>query len=299
MSKSKQYKHRVWSSAELNNTTFDYYYNFLKSITINRIELIGLPSTVDERFILRGLFERGKMLWLQEPALVGDDGGPADLCLNFNTGGQLTFYDIPILRQAYTTNGQYNTMRTAKDSVIIWNNYSHLPDAPTATMYARRLADIQRTIDVNVMGQKTPKIITCTENQQLTMRNLFMQWSGNEPFIFGDSKMLQDIRPEVLDTTAPYVVDKLEIEKHMLMNEYMTQIGISNSNQDKKERLVSAEVNSNSDLVENARNITLNSYRQAFDKINDMFGHNIEVRFRTNVEKAEYTETDIDTGGDE
>lgn len=270
-------KRSLWQSAALNTSTYDYYYNFLKGITINRLKFNGLPDTVDERFIKRGLFERGSMLWFQDEEI-------GDVCLNYNLNGLLSIYDIPTVRNAYATNGQYfRDDLNENNSVIIWNNYSHLPDAPTAKLFALRLADIQRTIDVNIAGQKTPKIMTGNDSQRLAMKNLFMQWDGNEPFIFGDDSLLEQIKVEVLDTTAPYVADKLEIQKHMMINEYLSQVGISNSNNDKKERLVADEVNSNYGLVETSRNLSLNAIRQSLEEINKMFGHNITVEFQTDI----------------
>lgn len=269
-------KHKPWESAILNNATFDYYFNFLKLITINRLKFTGLPETVDERFLKRGLFDKGQMLWFQDEEI-------GDLCLYFTTGGQKSVYDVPLLRQVYTSNGIYHTQRTYKNSVIIYNNYNRLPDYHDVEMFALRLADLQRTIDVNVKGQKTPKIITSNESQRLVMKNLFMQWDGNEPFIFGDKKLRDEIKLDVLDTTAPYVVDKLEIQKHMLINEFLTSKGITNANNDKKERLVQSEVSSNYGLVEMARNAATSAIQEGLDEVNKMFGHNVQVEFQTDI----------------
>lgn len=267
---------QIWASAEMNMATYWDYFNRLKAIGMNRIEYEGLPDTIDPRFIERGLWERGAMLWFQDEFL-------GDLCLPFVPGGQLTVYDIPIFRRAFASNGNYNANRLPKNSVIIYNNYQHLPDLPTIDLFALRIADIQRTIDVNIKGQKTPKIITGPESQRLVMQNLYMQWDGNEPFMFGDKDFTGEISVGVLDTTAPFVADKLEIEKHMLFNEALSYYGIENSNQDKKERLVADEVASNYGLVENSRNVALNSREDAIKQINKMFGHNIKVRFKSEV----------------
>lgn len=269
-------KHKPWQSAWLNNQTYNDYFFRLKSIGINRIEYEGLPDTCSQRFIERGLWEHGAMLFFEDEVM-------GLLCLPFIPGGQIDVYDIPILRRAYARNGNYNALRTNKDSVIIYNNYSHLADLPTVELFARRIADIQRTIDVNIIGQKTPKIITGSESQRLVMKNLMMQYEGNEPFIFGNKDINSDIELNVLDTTAPYVADKLEIQKHMMINEVLTYYGIENSNQDKKERLVADEVSSNYGMVENSRNVAVDSRQDCFDQVNKMFGTNITVRFKSDV----------------
>ncbi len=277
---SKKMK-RQWESAELNSKTYIDYYDRLMELALNVFEWENLPPTVDERFLELTLYEMGYCLYFNDP-LIGD------LALTCTIGGRLDVYRIPILRRAYAVNG-YNKMCSTRDSVLIFNNYLHTPTLLTIELFARRLYEIERAIDVNVKGQKTPKAILSSETQRLTMKNLFMQYDGNEPFIFGDKNMdLDGIKS--LDITSPFVADKLQILKHQVWNEALTFCGIENSNQDKKERLVSDEVGSNYGNVEAQRNVMLNARRQAVKKINAMFGTNINVKFRSNLATMVNTE---------
>lgn len=275
MGKSRRLKR--WASAELNNATYIDYFDRLSAIAMNRFEWEGVPDTIDVRFMERALFERGYCVFFKDPVI-------GYLCLNANLGGAFDVYDIPQVRHVYASNGQYNNTVTKADSVIIWNNYLHKSDFMTTQLAALRLADIQRTIDVNVKGQKTPKVILCSEEQRLTMKNLFMQWDGNEPFIFGDKSLAREQNVDVLDTTAPYVTDKLEVQKHQLINEYLTYLGIENNNQDKKERLIADEVAGSYGFTEMARNVALQSRQQACEEINRMFGINISVKFKSEMQ---------------
>lgn len=271
MSKSKKQR---WASAELNNKTYIDYYDRLMELALNVFEWENLPPTVDERFLELTLYEMGYCLYFDDP-IIGN------LALTCTIGGRLDVYRIPILRRAYAVNG-YNKMCSAKDSVLIFNNYLHTPTLLTIELFARRLYEIERAIDVNVKGQKTPKAILSSEQQRLTMKNLFMQYDGNEPFIFGDKNLdIEGIKS--LDIGSPFVADKLQILKHQIWNEALTFLGIENSNQDKKERLVSDEVGSNYGNVEAQRNVMLNARRQAVKKINAMFGTDINVKFRSNL----------------
>lgn len=278
MSKSKKQR---WASAELNNKTYIDYYDRLMELALNVFEWENLPPTVDERFLELTLYEMGYCLYFNDP-IIGN------LALTCTIGGRLDVYRIPILRRAYAVNG-YNKMCSAKDSVLIFNNYLHTPTLLTIELFARRLYEIERAIDVNVKGQKTPKAILSSEQQRLTMKNLFMQYDGNEPFIFGDKNLdIEGIKS--LDIGSPFVADKLQILKHQIWNEALTFLGIENSNQDKKERLVSDEVGSNYGNVEAQRNVMLNARRQAVKKINAMFGTNINVKFRSNLATMVNTE---------
>ena len=270
---SKSLKRR-WQSAELNNKTYSDYYNRLMELALNVFEWENLPPSVDERFIELTLYEMGYCLYFNDE-IIGN------LALTCTIGGQLDVYRIPLLRRAYAANG-YNKMCSAKDSVLIFNNYLHTPTQLTIELFARRLYEIERTIDLNVKAQKTPTLILSSEQQRLTMKNLYMQYDGNEPFIFGDKNM--DINGiKSLKTDAPFVADKLENLKHQIWNEALTFCGIENSNQDKKERLVSDEVGSNYGNIEAQRNVMLNARKQAVKKINSMFGTKIDVHFRSNL----------------
>ena len=278
MSKSKKQR---WASAELNNKTYIDYYDRLMELALNVFEWENLPPTVDERFLELTLYAMGYCLYFDDP-IIGN------LALTCTIGGRLDVYRIPILRRAYAVNG-YNKMCSAKDSVLIFNNYLHTPTLLTIELFARRLYEIERSIDVNVKGQKTPKAILSSEQQRLTMKNLFMQYDGNEPFIFGDKNLdIEGIKS--LDIGSPFVADKLQILKHQIWNEALTFLGIENSNQDKKERLVSDEVGSNYGNVEAQRNVMLNARRQAVKKINAMFGTNISVKFRSSLATMVNTE---------
>lgn len=269
-------KREKWESALLNNRTYLQYYNRLLELAINMYEWKNLPDSVDERFLEITLFSDGMAVFFRDDVL-------GELCLQCMIGGELDVYRIPIERTAYATNG-YQARLNSQNSVIIFNNYTHTNSMLDVEMYARRLYEIERTIDVNVKSQKTPLIVRATENQRLTMKNLYMQYDGNEPFIFGDNNLDMDAI-KVLPTNAPYVADKLNILKRQIWNEALTYLGIENSNTEKKERLVSDEVNSNLGGVAAQRFCRLNARRKAAEQINKMFGLNIEVDFREEVKE--------------
>lgn len=262
----------IWESAYLNNVTFLDYFDRMKMVAMSRLKYDGLPDTIDERFFRLGLFERGQMLMFLDETL-------GVLALPFNQISDRNIYDIPVKREAYAPNGKYRKRCDDTNSVIIYNNANRAPDMPTTTLFATRIADIQRTIDVNVKGQKTPKIVTGTQQQRLAMENLLMQWEGNELFIMGDKSITGAVEMGVLDTTAPYVADKLEIQKHQMINEYLSYLGIDNSNQDKKERMVASEVGANNGLVAIARKTAINTQQECFDRANELWGLNIKVDY--------------------
>ena len=112
-----------------------------------------------------------------------------------------------------------------------------------------------------------------------------MQYDGNEPFIFGDKSLDLD-GVKVLNTNAPFIADKLQVLKRQIWNEALTYIGIENANSEKRERLVTDEVTSNLGGVYAQRLTRLNARKQACKQINDMFGLDIDVKFRSEIENV-------------
>ena len=269
---------QFWESAVMNNRTYMQYYQRLTELAISMFEWKNLPDTVDERFLEMCLFGDGMAVFFKDEVL-------GFLCLQCMINGRWNVYRIPIERKAYATNG-YNKKLTDKDSVIIFNNYLHTNSKLDVEMFSRRLYDLDRAIDVNAKAQKTPVLLMCDENDRLTMKNLYKQYEGNEPFIFGDKKLNSD-GLKVLKTDAPYVADKLYQLKSQYWNEALTYLGISNTNITKKERVISDELMRNIGGVIASRYSRLESRRQAVDKINKMFGLEIEVNYR-----ADYRESD-------
>ena len=265
-------------SAYMNNRTYLHYYNSLTELSLSMFEWKNLPATIDQRFLEMCLFSDGMCVFFEDDVL-------GYLCLQCMIGGKLNVYRIPMQRRAYATNG-YNKELDGTNSVIIFNNYLHTNSMLDVEMYSKRLYDLDRAIDVNAKAQKTPVLIQCDESQRLTMKNLYKQYDGNEPFIFG-SKGLDANGLKVLQTGAPYVADKLYELKSQIWNEALTYLGISNTNVTKKERMISDEVIRNMGGTIASRYSRLESRRQAVEQINKMFNLDIEVNYRADYREAD------------
>lgn len=262
---------QFWESAYMNNRTYLQYYNRLTELAISMFEWQNLPETVDPRFLEMCLFGDGMCVFFQDEVL-------GYLSLQCMIGGKLNVYRIPMERKAYATNG-YQRNLDETNSVIIFNNYLHTNSLLDVEMFSKRLYNLDRAIDVNANAQKTPVLIQCDESQRLTMKNLYKQYEGNEPFIFG-SKGLDASGLKVLQTGAPYVADKLYELKTQIWNEALTYLGISNINVVKKERMITDEVTRNQGGTIASRYSRLESRRQACKQINEMFNLNIWVDYR-------------------
>ncbi len=281
-----------------NQRTYLQYVNRLTELSISMFDWQNLPDTIDARFLELALFNDGMAVFFKDEVM-------GYLGLQVMIGGTLDVYRIPITRTAFAQNG-YQMKLDQSNSVIIFNNMLHTNSIVDVQEMSKRLYEIQRTIDVNVIQQKTPKIITCTENQRLVMKNLYAQYMGNEPFIFGDKNLdLSGIK--TFDTTSPYVADKLYDLKTQYWNEALTYLGISNVNTVKKERMITDEVQRNLGGTIASRYSRLFMRQQACEQINKMFGLNISVDYREdmqvldtyNANEADLSnEIDIGKGGE-
>lgn len=253
-----------WESANFNNDAFQMYYNLLTELAVSMFKWTGLPEEIDKRALELALFGDGKALFFR------DKDGDFYATTRCTCSGSLDLYGIPTERRAFAPNG-YNKVYNRDDSVVIYNNLLRTNSVSDIEYYARRLWDIDRTIDVNVKAQKTPIVISCDDTEKLTLKNIYKQYDGNAPVIFA-YKSLKNKPLSVLKTDAPYLAGALYDLRTNIMNEALTYLGISNTNFFKKERLLDSEVARSQGGTIACRFKRLEARRQACEKINKMFG---------------------------
>lgn len=290
MGRRNRNKDQFNQSAVDNNLTFRQYMDRLTELSISMFEWRNLPPTVDARYIELQLFETGCMVYF-------DDDVIGNLCLNCLYNGQFDVYGNPTSRRAYSKYNQYQKELNQDDSVVIWNNYLRTNSIMQIRQYALRLYNLDRIIDVNANAQKTPVLVQATEKQRLTMLNMYKEYDGNAPFIFGDRDIdFQGLK--AISTDAPYICDKIYQLKTQIWNEALTYLGISNINIQKKERLITDEVTRNQGGTIASRYSRLESRREAVKKINEMFGTNIKVNYREDFQEDDNDILPDDIGAD-
>lgn len=278
--------YRFWESAITNTACYDFYYDKIKELSVSAFDWQNVPPEIDIRFMELMLFERGAVVFFR------DEDMQQFLCLPYTEQGKWNVYRIPLLRRAFASNG-YNKKLSIENSVIIYNNVLRIPSIRDCKLFARRLANFDRVIDTNVNAQKTPVLIRCSEKERLTLVNLYKQYEGNEPFIFGDQELAAQPLNSVR-TDAPYVADKIYDLKTRYWNEMLTFKGISNLNVQKKERLITDEVARSQGGTIASRYSGLMMRQQACEKINKMFGLDIWCEFREDIDANNLTDADPD-----
>ena len=249
----------------VNNRTMIDYLDRLRMLATSLFTWKGLDDvagTGASRFLEQSLYENGRACFVKDDEL-------GFLALKVNPSDKLNVYNLPIKVNAWSIG--YNKQYNFNDIVYIMNNELEKPTMQSLELFAMRLYETERTIDVNLQAQKTPILIEGDTKTILTLKNVYMQYSGNTPFIFGNKQFDISNKLNVLKTDAPYLIDKLDVHKHQIFNDALTVLGIDNANTDKKERLITNEVESNEQLVTYYLNCWYKTRKKACDEINEKF----------------------------
>lgn len=289
MSKKNRYE-----AEQLNHNTYQMYYNRLKDYALSMFEWDGLPDSVSERYLEVVMYRDGRTVFFEDPEL-------GFMTLPVTIGSTINAYEDPTGYVAYSVNYPPRNL-TPDEAVVIWNSYSRTAMLPIIEQFARRLANVERAMDVNIQATKTPVLILADESQRLTMLNAYYQYSGNEPFVFGNKSGFDKDAFRVLKTDAPLYTDRLMQYRHDLWNNAMTFLGIGNAKQDKRERLVSDEVAANDEQIQASRYVWLQARQDACRQINEKFNLTLSVDFKLNAATPEIDDFDLEgnnNGNDE
>lgn len=266
-----------------NNLAFTHYFDDMRDIALARTKWEGFPESIDTRFLEICLVEYGKFIAFR------DEIADKVICLPFDVEGRRDYQGNPVTVMAHSP---YMNMRrrirvNEEPCAICYNNFIRKSDLSSIQMFAERMADCARTIEVNVGNQKTPKYVGANRFQKLTVENIIGNERMNCPVIYMDDRV--DMSGLVsVDLTVPYVSDKLDMHMLYIWSEYLSYMGIDNLNQYKKERSVSAEVTNNEENVEISRNTNMECRMKFIEDFKRAFPEyqNVSVHFNSIVSYA-------------
>lgn len=272
----------------INNRTMIDYIDRLKMLAISLFSWKNLDKyagTGASRFLELSLYEDGKGVFFKDDEL-------GYMALKVTPSDKLNVYMLPVKVMCWSVG--YNKQYAFDDVVYIMNNELQKPTREFMELFAYRLYETERTIDINLQAQKTPILIEGDAKTILTLKNVYMQYSGNTPFIFGNKQFDISNKLNVLKTDAPYIIDKLDVHKHQIFNDALTVLGIDNANTDKKERLITNEVESNEELIKYYLNCFYKTRKRACDEIKEKFGLDIDIELNKDIiDLLNVTENDI------
>ena len=261
----------------------DVYLYYLKTfIGISQIvfDYENMPDTVNIEYMERRLLYEGYCFFFKDPTLGYLSLGGAYYGLDV--------YGWPLRFSARGQNGDYfNNDLNNKNCIMIYDNIERDPIIANLQQISSRLADIVISMQANIRKQKTPYIIFADDDSLISVQNILRDINANLPEVIA-KKGFNKEDLSVWELTAPLIVKDLREEFTALFNEGLTYIGIPNVQMQKRERMISDEVNRSLGGVE------ANSYRRyqarlnAVEKINKMFDLDISVknRFWTGEDRA-------------
>ena len=297
---------RFLNSAFLNSTTYNDYMERFEKICLSMFEWVNLPESMNARYLEFCLYYEG-----QAGLLYDEEYGFINTKVASN--GYLNIYGLPSQLNCYSY--QYQKSRNLytgldgtkdKDCVLVMNNWQRIPTVNTIELFCQRLAEAEMTASVNIKAQKTPVLIVVDENQRLMMENLYAQYDGNRPFIFGDKNQLSENAIKCISTGADFIADKVMDYKKQIWNEALQFLGINTLQTEKKERLITDEASSNNELINLNLQSMLIPRQEAAKQFNKLFGlegtdKEIIVRLRSDlyniIKQEESVITDFNNNG--
>ena len=297
MGRRRTTNYKFEDSLIVNDATFIDYLNRFRRIALSIFEWVNLPKSMDARYLEQCLYYGGQATLLFDKKY----GFINTKCAG---SGNINIYGLPDKMNCYSY--EYNSIRKLYvglnpmytdaqkeqqknyECILVMNNWDRTPTAGSMELFAWRLYLAQRTCDVNISGQRFPVMIVGDEKQRLMLENLYNQYNGNQPFIFGNKNQLSDDMLKAIKTDSPYVADKITEYKKEIWNEALTYLGINNMSIQKKERLTENESSENNELVNLNLQSMLAPRLEACRQFNEKYGltgtdKEISVRVRSDL----------------
>ena len=267
-------------------------------IALNLFEWENLPPTIEERYIEKALFDKG-LVCLVDDSNFGQIVVGCNYSQNMNIWGEATEVITTGYNYVKTFNIE-NTVNTTyrrdidglNSAIVCQNNDLALSTREILEYYVNKLVEVELSTFTNVYLQKFPFLINTTRDNEQTMRTLISKVDKGEPYIMYNKKIADlSNAVDVFNLNVPFVADKLLQYRFETEREIYTFFGFNN-NFEKKERLLTDEVNSNNEFI-NCNIDSMFKKRQQFaDLMNAKYGWNVQVKKRYEIQEVNMSEVE-------
>lgn len=281
-------------NSQLSNfKTYDMYRRQLLTLAENVFEFEGLPEFIDTAYVNKNLLRKGSIAFFVDEVM-------GLLALPYFNLSTLDVYGRPQRIQVMAQNG-YRRNLNSNEFVIMYDNNGRYPLWLDILQYAERLGQVTRTIDINVAQQKTPRFWKTKQEKLKTIEDIINNVDAYENLVLAYESIDLDDTSLVL-SPAPYVADKLDLEKDKIWNEFLRLIGIANLSFQKKERNISDEINAMQGGTVASRFSRFEPRKKACEEIKQKFKIDIKVKYYDGIpssldefeEKMSEEESDVD-----
>ena len=273
------------------NTTTQFWKRYLYRKVFGSFKFT-LPDGIPKNFFLFWLFKYGSIAvaYTNEFGWVASPYGVS----------KLDFYYQP---KKFTISNPYikNSMEweDGKNGLIVKLNYDFYGLEDLITHYATKLASCDKAIDVNLMNANVSVALSAHNKKEADeLKEAYAKATTGDPFVAVNSDILNDggIGTLIKDVKSNYIANEVLESRAKIINEFLTIIGLNNSNNEKKERMVTDEVNANNEDVRCIAALWLENLQESFEKLRTLTGLNWEVerRFDSESEPIEIEGGELD-----
>lgn len=255
------------------NTSTIYYREYLLKKILSRFEFDGLPSYWDMDYFLEVLFLDGKICITDTAAGV--------LPLRCGTTGVGIFEQPTECQIANPVLGSFR--RTIDvDCALIKLQYNYAGCGWLINRYATMLAMCDSSVAVNLMNTKVTYVFKASSKAQAeTMKKMYDEITQGNPAVFvGENGAINEENMFVMPAKQNFIAEDVQILKRKIINEFLTEIGINNTNQDKRERLTDDEVNANNDEVYANIQHWFDNISDGINRANKLYNLGLSVKVR-------------------
>lgn len=259
------------------------YKYMLEELACNRFKWIGLPESVDERYVELCLLYGGLLVFYYDMRYS------RYLAVQATGIGSINVFDNPT--QFQTVGNRIISVRLGPDECVpIWPNRLRQPQHIMIDMYSERLADVEVSLDQAIINSRNPIIVGTSAENKLSFENALKRIRDGDAAILATQSFAESLRDSVqgfpmINTNHDDMILKLHQAKCLIWNDCMTFLGYRNADTKKSERMITSEVESNDEQVIAYRNTALNERRRAADQINRMFDLSVSVEWNNDVQE--------------
>jgi len=262
---------KLINSQLTNMKTYLMYREEMLTLAENVFEFKNLPEFIDVSYLNKTLLRNGSIAFFKDDVL-------GVIALPYDVIGNFDIYGRPQNIMCRAANGTYYKKLSQDEFVIMYDNNGRYPIFLDICQMAERIALSKRTIDVNIVQQRTPRIWKTSQDKKRTLQDMLANIDGMEENIATYESIDIDDMNVVL-APAPFVADKIDMHLDKEWAEFYRLIGVANLIEQKKERMIRDEMSASQGGTIASRFSRFEPRKRAIDEINKKFGTNIEVSY--------------------